>query len=435
MRPPTALPLLLLSLAAGPAAGDTFVLKNGAEVDGYPAGKTSRGEVVIGMASGTRKVAAASIAEVRPSADPAADFERYLGGLGKKDADGAAALGTWAKERGIPAAAETAFQRALALRPDHPEARSGLGFERVDGEWYRGEELERRRADAALREETAESYGKSMGSRPGVVLSDHWRYVDFLAGVRLPERVKDLEDAYAAAVEVFGSDPWRGRALAVACRGQEQYLRWVEKEGGILRGLRGGLLEGVKAATGLKWLEPPALVRSDLPDPGAMHAAHVHTAGHLLVGLWKVVNRELPFWVEEGFGGWMEDRILKTNTSYCYHASAEGGYGSTFRGSKQWEVDAPDWKILVKKAAAASEFLPLDQLDSLPRGDYSRREVGQSFSFVSYLLKEKEPARFRDYVERVKGGARSPVAFRQAYGVSFEQMDPDWKRFAATGGW
>ncbi|MCK6478728.1 MAG: hypothetical protein L6R43_00870 [Planctomycetes bacterium] len=431
LLPLLALPVLLL-LASGPLPADTFVLRNGQEIDGFRIGKAGKSDLLLGNASGTRKVSEAVVAEVRPSADPPADFKRYWAGLGRKDADAAAALGAWAKERGLPEEAKRAFARALELKPDHPVAREGTGFVLVDGQWVAAEEVERARAEAALRQELVARHGKAVGAEAAAALSEHWRYVSFLGDAKEGDRVKDLEAAFAAAKEVLGSDPWKDRALAVACSGTEQYHRWIDTEGKSLPGMKGGILEGVKAATGLKWLEPAALVRSDVPDTYAMHGAFVHSAGHLLVHRWGTLNREIPFWIEEGFGGWMEQKVLQRTTSFCRHPSKEEGYGTLGRGSKQWDVDQPDWHGLVRKAAAANEFLPLDQLDSLPPGQFSGREVGQAFSFMDFLLTKKDHARLRDYLERVKGGVKSPVAFKQAYGATFEQIEPEWKDHART---
>jgi hypothetical protein len=275
--------------------------------------------------------------------------------------------------------------------------------------------------------------GKAVGAEAVVVFTGAWAWVDFLGDGREPDRAAKMEEAFALAKEVLGSAPWERRALAVACSGRDQYLRWIDAEGRTLPGMRGSFLEWAKSATGLKWVEPPVLCRSNLPDTAAMMGAFVHTAGHLLVHRWKTVNREQPFWIEEGFGGWLEQRVLGHRTSHCWAVGPESGYGKLARGTKQWEVDDPDWVALVKEAARENGFLPLDQLDALPQGQYSNREVGQAFSLVAFLLDGEEPARFRDYLERVKNGVKSPVAFRQAYGRSFEEIEPAWKEHVRTG--
>ena len=287
MRRPLLLPILAALVAAAPvptrggrpAAADTFVLKNGAKIDGYSAGKSPTGEQVIGTSTGVRKVAGAVVAEVQPSADAAGDFEKYFAALGRKDADGAAALGNWAKERGIPDASKKAFGRALEIKPDHVAVREGLGFRKVDGVWLTPEQVEEKRKEDLVRDAVASPLEKSMGVRPEVAVTAHWRYANFLGDRKEADRAKDLEKAFTEAAAILGDDPWKDRALAVACKGSDQYLHWIDVEGVRLPGMRGPFLANVKKATGLKWHEPATLVRSDVPSSAAMHAAFVHSAG------------------------------------------------------------------------------------------------------------------------------------------------------------
>jgi hypothetical protein len=431
-RAPLVPALLVLGAAVAPASADVFVFKDGREVDGILAGRTEKKEIVILMPTGKSRYFESSVKEIRPSKDPAADFARYFAGLGKKDADGAAALGAWAAERGLPDRAKEAFLRALAIDPGQPKAHEGLGHVKVGDEWIPAAEAGRLREALKLREDAIAAYRTMLGTEPQVLISRHWKYVDFLGDGKTKDRLKDLEAAYDEALRVFGSDPWPGRGLAIALTGTEQYHRWLDAEVKGFSGVNKSYMDSFKASTGMKYTDPPALGRSDLPDKGAMQAAFVHSSGHILLNAWKGVNRTQPFWIEEGFGAWMEDTVLKSNTSFCWDVGKATGYGSLSRQTKDWEGEDIDWKDRVKKAAAANEFLPLDQLDSLPRGEYKRREVGQSFALVAFLLKDRGPERFRDYVARVKSGEKSPAAFQKAYDATFEQIEADWKRWVQS---
>jgi len=429
---PAAALLLVVVLA------DTFVLANKEKVEGYllGRGKEPAKEWIVQTQGGVRKFNEGTVKEVQPSADPAADFARYFTSLPKRDvattAAAAAALGAWAKERGIPEKAKEAWLKCLALDPANAAAHEGLGHVKYEDKWVTAEEAARLRAEEKERNALIEKYEKPMGVRPTVVLSAHWRAVDFLGDGKVPDRVKQLEAGWDEAVRVFGSDPWYGRALAVTCGGLEQYQKWVDFEASRLPGANKGFVDFWRKATGMKYAEPPILARSDVPDRGAMQGAFLHTAGHILLANWKGHNRAQPFWLEEGFGGWMEDTILKSNTSYCFGVSKQG-YGSTFRDTKAWEVEFPDWKELCKAAAGKNEFIPLDQLDTLPAGEYSRREVGQAFSLVAYLLKEQGPEKFRAYVERIKKGEKSAAAFKTVFDYTFETIEPLWKRWVQSG--
>ena len=422
-------------LAAAVVLADVFVLGNKEEVDGYLLARgTGPGkEWVIQSANGVRKFNETTVKEVRPSADPAADFKKYFAALPKKDtAAAAAALGTWAKERGLPEEAKQAWIKCLAIKPDNAVAHEGLGHVKYGDQWVPPEEAANLRREDEEKKALSDRIEKACGAKPVVTFTAHWRMADLLGDGKSPERLKDLEAAWDEAVRVFGSDPWRGRALAVCCNGMEVYQKWVDAEATRLPGASKAFVEYWRGATGMKYADPPILARSDVPDRGAMHAAFVHTAGHLLLANWKGHNRNQPFWLEEGFGGWMEDTILRSNTSYCYGKS-KAGYGSSFRDTKAWEVEFPDWKALCKAAASKNEFLPLDQLDMLPSGEYSRREVGQAFSLVAWLLKEQGPEKFRAYVERIKKGEKSPAAFQAAFDLTFETAEPRWKQWVQSG--
>lgn len=427
---------ILALLPAGGASADVFVLKNGTEIDGFPAGKNARKkELTIGTEKGPRTVSESAVKEVRPSADAAADYAKYFAGLGPKDADGAAALGVWAKGLGLEEPSKEAFRRALAIKPEHQVAKEGMGFLKVDGKWLNPDEAAAWRKEDAFRQEIVKKYEDLMGKAPEVVVTPHWRMVDFLGDGKVKTRAEDLEKAFAEAVRVLGSDPWKERGLCVACEGTEQYHQWIDKDAKTIRGFTAVFVDFAKKATGIKWTEPPVLGRSDLPDRVSMQAAVIHSAGHILFNNWKGHNRAQPFWMEEGFGGWMEDRVLNSMSSYCFALGKPGGYGSTARDTKDWEVEQPDWKALCKAAASRNEFLPLEKLDVLPAGEYSRREVGQAFSLVAFLILEKGMDRFQSFVLAVKGGAESRHALREVYRQDWNAMEPEWRRFLQSGKW
>jgi hypothetical protein len=432
-RAAAAAALLALFLPAG-ASADVFVLRDGSRIDGFPAGTTPKKEIVLGTEKGPRTVPKDRVREILPSQDAEADYARYLGGLGPKDADGAAALGNWARERGLPERATEAFRRALDIRSDHPAARVGMGWLQVDGKWLDPDQAAVHRKEEEQREALRARYEQAVGKRPEVVDTAHWRCVDFLGDGKAPARLADLEKAWDETVRVLDGNPWKDRALVVACEGMEQYHRWIDNDAKTLLKMRPQFVEYAKKATGMKWVEPAVLGRSDLPSRDAMHAANVHASGHLLLNRWNGHNREQPFWIEEGFGGWIEAEVLRSNSSYCWAVEAKG-YGALTRDTAKWDVDDPDWRALCRKAASRNEFLPLADLDALPASQYSRREVGQAFSFVAYLLKEKGPAPFQAFVAEVKRGTKSADAFRQAYRQGLADIEPDWKRWLQTGGW
>src|SRR5258706_4186943 len=294
--------------APAPAPADVFVLVNKEEQDGYLFGRgTGPGkEWIIQTPAGQRRYNEGTVKEVRPSADPEADFKRYFAGITKRHPQAAVvacALGAWAKERGIPDRAKEAYEKALSFKPDLAAAHEGLGHVLVGDEWVPAEEAEARRRDLALKEGMLTRYKDGLGGAPEVVLTAHWRTVDFLEDKKAKERAKDMEAAFKEAVRILGSDPWKGRGLVVACSGMEQYLKWLHFDVKSFPGMSKSFMAFYRSSTGMKYTDPAVLGRSDLPDHGAMHAAFIHTSGHILLNNWKTINPNHALWIEEGFGG------------------------------------------------------------------------------------------------------------------------------------
>ncbi len=427
-----ALSLSLALTLTAPARADTLRMKDGKDLFAAVVEERPDGMLVLVTAEGRREVPRTDVRARVPSKDAKADLERLRRALhGRRDANALVDLAAWAGAQGLAEGRKETLALALDLDPQHARTHEALGHVLVDGRWVD------RPAAAALpeadrsRAALLQRYADLLGTRPDVTVTDHFECADFLEDGKGPDRVADLERAWDLAKEVLGSDPWQGRALVVACRGEEQYRKWLDGEAAKFRGMSPPLLDILRKSTGMKWYEPKVLGRSNLPGTNEMHGANVHAVGHLLVCVWKRIQWKAPFWIEEGFGGWMEDRVLHTNSSYCFDVPTKAGYGGAVRGTKQWDVDRPDWKRLLKDAVADGSFLPLDQLDRLPRGEYSRREVGQSFALVAYLLDVKGKEKWREYLLAVKSGTPSPDAAMKVYGATWEGMEPDWKRYVA----
>ena len=106
-------------------------------------GKTAVGKIKLGKTKlevrGLGKVKYGDVA-VLTEAYPPTEAERteYATRAKKLDADQAkrwARLGAWAAERDLADEARTAFQKAIDAKPDHAEARKGLGFMKADRAW------------------------------------------------------------------------------------------------------------------------------------------------------------------------------------------------------------------------------------------------------------------------------------------------------------
>ncbi len=70
-------------------------------------------------------------------------YKQQLGELKDDDADGHYKLGLWCKDVGLAKEAKKQFEKVVALKPEHEEARWALGYQQVGGKWVAEEELMR----------------------------------------------------------------------------------------------------------------------------------------------------------------------------------------------------------------------------------------------------------------------------------------------------
>lgn len=139
MAPLLALLLVWPVFAAEPV---TLVFPSGGELKGVLL--QSEGSVyVLERDGGQLEFPHASVARVRREPNAEATFRAREATLPLKDPAALWALGRFAADNGLPSRARRAAERVLALDPDHAEARAHLGYERVFGQWMRGDELMR----------------------------------------------------------------------------------------------------------------------------------------------------------------------------------------------------------------------------------------------------------------------------------------------------
>lgn len=136
--------LLALLLAAPTLAAEpvTLVFPSGGELKGVLLGDEG-GVYRLERDGGQLEFPRSSVAKVRREPNAEAAFRAREAALPLKDPAALWALGRFAAENGLPGRARRAAERVLTLDPDHAEARAHLGFERVFGQWVRGDELMR----------------------------------------------------------------------------------------------------------------------------------------------------------------------------------------------------------------------------------------------------------------------------------------------------
>ena len=138
------LPGLLLLAALGAAAGEpaTLVFPSGGELSGWLS-EEDDGILVLERDGGMLQFPASAVAKVRRGPNAEGSYRAREAALKAGDPDGLWRLARFAADNGLPGRARRAAERALALSPDHAEARAFLGYERVFGQWLKGDELRR----------------------------------------------------------------------------------------------------------------------------------------------------------------------------------------------------------------------------------------------------------------------------------------------------
>ncbi len=80
------------------------------------------------------------------SKDPKAQLEEKEKAIDAKDAAGFYELAKWADENGLKTDAKRLARKVIKIDPEHADARKMLGYEKYDGKWLTGREIEREKA-------------------------------------------------------------------------------------------------------------------------------------------------------------------------------------------------------------------------------------------------------------------------------------------------
>lgn len=126
--------VLLLAL---PAAADEVVLRNGSVFSGVVLEEGER--VTIRMDYGTMSFRRIDVREIRTSDDPLKELETRARKASTPQETYDLAL--WARERGLKGRSDELLQRVLGQDPGHESARKALGYEKVQGQWLKDDEL------------------------------------------------------------------------------------------------------------------------------------------------------------------------------------------------------------------------------------------------------------------------------------------------------
>lgn len=169
----------------------------------------------------------------------------------------------------------------------------------------------------------------------------------------------------------------------------------------------------------------------------------VHVLGHLCMMRYKFNNYPIPPWLEEGFGCYLEARVLKRNNCYCF----SGGYGDQAgRLDKLTDIEWKKWKQVVAGMVSSRSDKVMEQILPMRMNDLSAAEMGKAWSVIDFLVQKDNKkfvewiAAWKRYWPRTYDLAYSPAkgeaqekALKEVYGMSFADLDTQWRQWVSGG--
>lgn len=132
----------LLAALAGMASGDEVRLRSGARVEGRlvdsPVGDRSR--LVLQTEYGSLALDRDRVRRIVEQSPAESEYDRRAPSV-SDTTEAQFALAMWCRDNGHAEGMQRHLRRVLELQPDHEEARTLLGYQRVDGEWMTREDV------------------------------------------------------------------------------------------------------------------------------------------------------------------------------------------------------------------------------------------------------------------------------------------------------
>ena len=411
--------LLLLSVAAPRAAADSFLLRDGTQVEGEvlrafkdEADRVDRWEVRT--VKGVRILAAA---EVRTRKDgggpwPWRVFEEKFAFVDSKDARDNYELGLWARERGLESEAVRAFRRAIEADPDHVKARTALGHQRVGEAWVAPP------GQSGVPEERGVPVPASDPGPLEAVLakvlarrqSEHYRAEStWLDQAALGRYLDTLERTREATLAFLGEPPPPGEARRPTyflLRDAAEYRAAVdalvapvlearpdrEAAARELRLYRGGFLAVVPGGPG------GCVARRVDENETADRAFLAHFAVHEVEAQGAPRGGGAPAWLREAIAYGILNGMFPDDPTYCVST----GYGRSDRVPDAWR-NTRTWAATARALAASNKALAFRDLSALDQNSLSFDALVQSWS-VLQVLRAKHENGSRAFVRRLRRG-------------------------------
>jgi hypothetical protein len=128
------LSLSVIVLLPAVASADVITLRGGGELRGLVVERRADA-VVLEVGPGRVTLPMSRVLRISSGGNELSEYRARAAAVPAGDADAWAALGEWARERGLYTPAGEAFARALAIDPRHERANLALGHVRLAGRW------------------------------------------------------------------------------------------------------------------------------------------------------------------------------------------------------------------------------------------------------------------------------------------------------------
>src|SRR2546423_9773068 len=129
--------VLIAFLIASPVRADVIVTTAGGRIEGKII-EEKENEIRIKPEKGHVITLSRDEIDSITKEKPEDAFARRSKAVKGDDVKGLMELAQWAKDNRLPKQSEETYERVLKLEPNHGDARAALGFERVNGKWYKG---------------------------------------------------------------------------------------------------------------------------------------------------------------------------------------------------------------------------------------------------------------------------------------------------------
>ncbi len=232
------------------------------------------------------------------------------------------------------------------------------------------------------------------------------------------------------------------KCLIVVCKSSQQYKLvgpWYEKTYPD-----GGAQPAMQSVTYFPFPYPRCMIAMHLKpaDVNGLKNNVAHEIGHMLIYRHDFNYNFSPVWLTEGFGSWLEGKVLGLTNCYC----SSGGYGDHAAAlEKMSNLEWAKWKAGLKASVKARQDKNLSQIIPMQLSDMSTAEVGKAWSVVDYMV-STDAAKFTKWLSLVKKhwpqppkyewypakGEAQKKALQEAWGIDINALDDAWRTYVDT---